>query len=507
MPSRPSPTPDPVHRAAASAAVRGGRSRPATAATAVTEALRAEAADAPCEARARASTGDAGAACAGRRRRRCRGPSSSWRSGPARAARSPPACVASSTPPASSSTRTSAARRSPTAAVAHLAAVAARLLEPRIRPRRAARAGAATCTPRRCSCRLTGRRGRGRRQQQRRRDAAAAGGARRGPRGAHLARRARRDRRRVPRARHHGAVGRDPARGRHDQPDARRRLRGGRSSERTALILRVHPSNFRIEGFTERPTSRRTGGTRPRQFACPLAEDLGTGHLGLARRPWRRRGSAATSRRCERAWGRRRPRLLQRRQAARRPAGRHHRRAARDLVDRCAAHPLMRALRVDKLTYAALEATLARVPAGRAARDVPVARDDRARRADTMAARAERLARRLRARARAAGARSRTACSTVGGGSAPGSTAADASRRAGSRRLERRPSLERACARCPTPVIARIEDDRVVLDLRTVPVPEDRSSRARRAVSRAPDLSSRTCGSREFGRGTGVLEF
>ena len=42
-----------------------------------------------------------------------------------------------------------------------------------------------------------------------------------------LARRAGRDRRRLPRAGRHGAVGRGPARGRHDQPDAGRRLRGG----------------------------------------------------------------------------------------------------------------------------------------------------------------------------------------------------------------------------------------------------------------------------------------
>ena len=99
------------------------------------------------------------------------------------------------------------------------------------------------------------RRGRGRRQQQRRRDAAHARGARRRPRGDRLARRAGRDRRRVPRARRDGAVGRDPARGRHDQSHARRGLRRGDRRAHGAAILRVHPSNFRIEGS---PSGRRS---------------------------------------------------------------------------------------------------------------------------------------------------------------------------------------------------------------------------------------------------------
>src|SRR6266542_4440661 len=52
-------------------------------------------------------------------------------------------------------------------------------------------------------------------------------------------------------------------------------------SDRTALILRVHPSNFRIEGFTERPAVEglvRVG----RQFNIPVAEDLGSGYLPQA---------------------------------------------------------------------------------------------------------------------------------------------------------------------------------------------------------------------------------
>src|SRR5262249_61772545 len=48
--------------------------------------------------------------------------------------------------------------------------------------------------------------------------------------------------------------------------------------ERTALILRVHPSNFRIEGFTERP-SLESLVALGRQFSVPVVEDLGSGAM------------------------------------------------------------------------------------------------------------------------------------------------------------------------------------------------------------------------------------
>ena len=44
------------------------------------------------------------------------------------------------------------------------------------------------------------------------------------------------------------------------------------------LLLRVHPSNFRIEGFTERP-SLTDYVTLGKKFNIPVAEDLGSGHL------------------------------------------------------------------------------------------------------------------------------------------------------------------------------------------------------------------------------------
>src|SRR5947207_1288104 len=49
--------------------------------------------------------------------------------------------------------------------------------------------------------------------------------------------------------------------------------------DRTALILRVHPSNFRIDGFTERPALTELVAVG-RRFNIPVAEDLGSGYLG-----------------------------------------------------------------------------------------------------------------------------------------------------------------------------------------------------------------------------------
>ena len=99
------------------------------------------------------------------------------------------------------------------------------------------------------------------------------------------------------------------------------------------------------------------------------------------------------------------------------------------LVDRLRAHPLMRALRVDKLTYAALEGTLLEHHAGRAHHTVPVLRMLHASKA-AVTARADALADALRTR----GWQSTVIDgeSAVGGGSAPAAWATRASGPSGS---------------------------------------------------------------------------
>ena len=251
-------------------------------------------------------------------------------------------------------------------------------------------------------------------------------------------------------------------------------------SDRTGLILRVHPSNFRIEGFTERPRLTDLVALG-RSFNVPVAEDLGSGKLGAGSTVNRESESGAT--------------LEGRRDApvASEPAVRD---SILDGVDVCCfsgdkllggpqagiiagraalvgvvrRHPLMRALRVDKLTYAALEATLADYAAGRAADTVPVQRMIAMTRAE-IRARADALAAVMSSEA---GWRAEViaGASAIGGGSAPGvelPTWLVAIERDGATA----DALETRLRRLRPPVIARIVDDRLVLDLRTVMPDQD----------------------------------
>jgi L-seryl-tRNA(Ser) seleniumtransferase len=228
---------------------------------------------------------------------------------------------------------------------------------------------------------------------------------------------------------------------------------------RTALILRVHPSNFRVEGFTERPSLDALVAAG-RRLGVPVVEDLGSGHLkgALADEPSVHASIAAGADVVcfsgDKLLGGPQAGIL---------AGRAV------LVDQLRKHPLMRALRVDKLTYAALEATLVEYVTGRADQTIPVRRmltlD-----VDTIETRARGLADRLLAQGWQVSLVSGS--SAVGGGSAPGvalPTVLVALDREGLTAAQ----LESQMRGLSTPVIARIVDDRVVLDLRTIPPEAD----------------------------------
>jgi L-seryl-tRNA(Ser) seleniumtransferase len=238
----------------------------------------------------------------------------------------------------------------------------------------------------------------------------------------------------------------------------------GTISDRTGLILRVHRSNFRIEGFAEQPTLQELV-ELGRSRGVPVMEDLGSGFLVLdafekASLPplhgepdVRSSLEAGVDVVCFSG-----DKLLGGPQAGI-ILGR------RETLAGVRSHPLLRALRVDKMTYAALEATLIEYAAGRARDTVPVARmismsaDDIGTRAESLLARLFDSGSFLPAIV--------DGFSAIGGGSTPGVTLptrliALKPRDSGPDRLE-----ERLRGLTP-PVIARIENDRVVLDLRTV---------------------------------------
>ena len=230
-------------------------------------------------------------------------------------------------------------------------------------------------------------------------------------------------------------------------------------SKATAMFLRVHPSNFRIEGFTERPSladlvqaGRATG--------VPVVEDIGSGCLvdDLAGEPSVQASIAAgIDLICfsgDKLLGGPQCGII---------AGR------KVLVDQLRTHPLMRAVRADKITFAILEATLAEYVAGRANLTVPVQRMLHAT-ADEIEARAMALGEQLAARGWQTALMSGS--SAVGGGSAPGlglPTVLLCLSRAG----ESATAVEAWLRTLDPPVVARIENERVVLDLRTVSPNQD----------------------------------
>ena len=232
--------------------------------------------------------------------------------------------------------------------------------------------------------------------------------------------------------------------------------------DRTAILLRVHPSNFRIEGFTERPSLAEIVrvGEGPR---IPVVEDLGSGCLkavnGIEGEPTVGESITAGVAVCTFSGDK----LLGGPQAGV-IAGR------RAELDRIRTHPLMRALRVDKLAYAALEATLHEHAAGRAGEAVPVVRM-----IEEPVARLEARAAALRARLADMGGLTVSVAATdatVGGGSTPGVTLPS---RALVIEVEGRSAAALAAVlrAGPPPVVGRIADDRLLLDLRTVDPGED----------------------------------
>jgi L-seryl-tRNA(Ser) seleniumtransferase len=217
----------------------------------------------------------------------------------------------------------------------------------------------------------------------------------------------------------------------------------GAAGDETALVLRVHQSNFRVVGFTELPALSELAAVA-RRHGVPLLDDLGSGALvELSDEPTAQAsltaGADLVSFSGDKLLGGPQAGIV---------VGRA------DLIERLRRHPLHRALRADKLGLAALEGTLLLyLDPGRAVREVPVLRmllEDVA----TVRGRAERLA-------AAVGGDVEQTLARVGGGALP---------------LAELPSfacavdesLAAALRRHLPPVVGIVRDSRLLLDCRTL---------------------------------------
>jgi L-seryl-tRNA(Ser) seleniumtransferase len=228
-------------------------------------------------------------------------------------------------------------------------------------------------------------------------------------------------------------------------------------TERTRLLLRVHRSNFEITGFTEQaPTGELVALARKR--GIPLMEDLGSGALfdlrsiGISGEPGvldsLRSGVHVVTYSGDKLLGGPQAGLIS---------------GDAKLIAGMRSNPLFRALRVDKLVYAALEATLLEYV--RQNHDaVPALRMMRLTK-EAIGARAEALA------ALVASAKLKAEIvdgeSIIGGGAAPSSVLPTRLLALTCESLSADELAARLRSSDP-PIIARVEEDRVLLDLRTV---------------------------------------
>jgi L-seryl-tRNA(Ser) seleniumtransferase len=228
-------------------------------------------------------------------------------------------------------------------------------------------------------------------------------------------------------------------------------------TDRTRVLLRVHRSNFEITGFTEQPALEEMVALSRRRN-IPLVEDLGSGALfdlrsvGITGEPGvldsLRVGVDVVTYSGDKLLGGPQSGLI---------SGRA------DLVARMRSNSLFRALRVDKLAYAALEATLLAyvkrdhdsVPVLRMMR---LSRNDISRRAESLIAQVKAAKLKLEL------------CdgeSVIGGGAAP--SAVLPTRLVAITHAEM--SVDELCTRLRAndpPIVARVDEGRVLLDLRTV---------------------------------------
>jgi L-seryl-tRNA(Ser) seleniumtransferase len=239
-------------------------------------------------------------------------------------------------------------------------------------------------------------------------------------------------------------------------------------NENTKIILRSHPSNYRIIGFTERPSLLELT-QLARERDLPLFEDLGSGSLldlsaiGLRDEPTVQHSLQArvpvVAFSGDKLLGGPQAGLIL---------------GEKDLIARIKHNPMMRAFRVDKLIFAALEATLASYASGKASTELPALAALHATK-ENITRRARSFVRRVRNNKLQMQLRDGT--SVVGGGAAPGATLPTKLISLTHAHLHAA-ELEERLRHYTPPIIARIENDLLLLDLRTVRQKEEVTLRA-----------------------------
>ena len=229
-------------------------------------------------------------------------------------------------------------------------------------------------------------------------------------------------------------------------------------NERTRVLLRVHPSNFRVLGFTERPELEQMVALA-RERNLLLMEDLGSGclidlaPLGIGDEPpvgpSLRAGVDVVTFSGDKLLGGPQAGILT---------------GMREPLARIRNNPLFRALRVDKLTIAALEATILLYLRGDLD-SIPALRMIHMT-AQELEGRAVRLAERIAA-CHDLSVEIRQGESVMGGGSTPGQSL-PSKLLAITHARHSAQALEELLRRNQPPIIARLERDRLLLDLRTV---------------------------------------
>jgi L-seryl-tRNA(Ser) seleniumtransferase len=236
----------------------------------------------------------------------------------------------------------------------------------------------------------------------------------------------------------------------------------------TGLLLKVHPSNYRVMGFQKEVSSQELVALG-RRYGLAVMEDLGSGCLldfeipGLVREPRvadvLRSGVDLVTFSGDKLLGGPQAGIL---------LGR------REVLEQIQRHPLNRVLRIDKLTLAALEVTLLLYRDPQRARSRIPTLSMLSLPESTLRRRAQRLAKRLREHLPPSfSIRVRPAAGRAGGGSMPMDSIPGMGVSMESSDFSTHEILA-GLRRASPPVIARIEQDRVILDVRTLQRGEDR---------------------------------